>query len=216
MQRITEVFLLKCSDVMTNECQVFQKSKLLGERIFNDCVSFMALESKKSEGLAETVKHSGEKAYREIEVKEFGSDSLPPETNADIRTAKNGDETISLGNPGKQNLNTIPSSLPALGETPNLTRSATRMLPRMPKSLLSQHHMAHHLKVRSNGSSVKTFSANQHQPREAGEIKSINLAEPDHQESNKIVTETSPRGLMVPVNYNKNFGSQTITAGFKK
>lgn len=38
LQRIIEVFLLKCSDVMTNECQVFQKSKLLGERIFNDCV----------------------------------------------------------------------------------------------------------------------------------------------------------------------------------
>lgn len=102
----------------------------------------MALENKKSGILAEPMEHGEEKAYREIEVKEFGSDSLPPETNADIRTAKNGDDTISLGNQGKRSLNANPGALSTLGETPHLTRSATRMLPRMPKSLLSQHHMA--------------------------------------------------------------------------
>ena len=176
----------------------------------------MALESKKSETLAETMKHSEEKAYREIEVKEFGSDSLPPETNADIRTAKNGDDTISLGNQGKQSLNANPGSLPTLGQTPNLTRSATRMLPRMPKSLLSQHHMAPNQKLRSNGSSVKTFSTNKQKLRDMGEIKSINLIESDLNDANKVISETSPQGLMGPVNYNKHFGSQTVTAGFNK
>lgn len=52
-----------------------------------------------------------------------------------------------------------------------------------------------------------------------GEIKSINLMEADLNDTNKVISETSPQGLnsyMGPVDYSKHFGSQTITAGFYK
>ena len=48
MLQISEVLMLKCEDIIKNECTTFQKGKLAGERIFNDCVEFMAVESAKA------------------------------------------------------------------------------------------------------------------------------------------------------------------------
>ena len=81
------------------------------------------------------------------------------EENGEVQTTKNLDQTISLGNLVNINHSTNHNGLQTLGETPVQERSATRLLPRMPKSLLSQNNMTQNPKLKSNNSSVKTFTA---------------------------------------------------------
>ena len=38
MLQISEVLMLKCEDIIKNECATFQAGKLAGERVFNDCI----------------------------------------------------------------------------------------------------------------------------------------------------------------------------------